>query len=312
LKKTPKISKTFIVFLCASLFIWALIKLSKQYTSYVTFPIEYTDLSQNRLLQKAPQESINVLLKGTGFRLLSSNFSKKKLKFSTLKLEYKSNHDYYFITSKLENLIQDQLGKNLEVKGFSQDSIFLSLGELKSKKVIVTPKIKTNFQLGYNLSEKLKVTPDSVLISGPEDEIEKITQVNTEEISLENIHEDVSVTLSLQSLNSYENIRISNSEVSVFGKVDKYTEGNISAPFVVKNIPFGVQLNTFPKEVKITFKVKLSDFNSVTAKSFIVECDYSLIEKNNLNYLTPTIKSKPAFVSSVKLSPSKIEFLIQK
>lgn len=312
MKKTPKLSKTFIAFLLASLFIWALIKLSKQYTSYVTFPVEYTDLSQDRLFQEAPQKDIKVLLKGSGFRLISSNFSRKRLKLSTNKLDHKRNHDYYFITSKLENSIQEQLGNALEVKGFSQDSIFLSLGKLKSKRVVVIPVINASYQLGYDLSEKLKVTPDSVLISGPEDQIDKIDKVRTEGLILEEINSDISSTLKLESLSEFENIRISDSNVLVFGKVDKYTEGNLTVPFVVKNVPFGIELNTFPKEVKITFKVKLSDFNSITAKSFVVECDYQITENNNLNYLTPIITAKPNYVSSVKMVPNKIEFLIQK
>lgn len=312
MKKTPKLSKTFIVFLCASLFIWALIKLSKQYTSYVTFPVEYTDLSQDRLLQKAPHKDLKILLKGSGFRLVSSNFSKNNLKLSTNKLDHKINNDYYFLTSKLKNYLQLQIGDNLEIKGFKQDSIFLSLGKLKSKKVKVLPVVNANYQLGYDLSKKIIVTPDSVVISGPENQINQINNVKTQELNIEDVNKDINFSLQLESFDDFENIRVSHKKVQIFGKVDKYTEGSLMVPFSVKNIPFGVELNTFPKEVKITFKVTLSDFNSVTPKSFVVECDYEPIELNNLSYLTPKITTKPTFVSSLKMVPNKIEFLIQK
>ena len=312
MKKSSKISKTFIVFLCTSLFIWALIKLSKQYTSYIIFPITYTNLPQDKLLQETPQKELKVLIKGSGFRLISSSLSKRNIGLNTDKLELKNNHKYFFLTSKLTSTIQEQIGGNLEVKGFFQDSLFLSLGKLKSKKVVVKAATNLTFQLGYDLSKKIKVSPDSVLISGPEDQIDKITQINTTSLNLEKVHSDIKSTLQLESLSVYENVRVNVNEVEVFGKVEKYTEGSLMVPFVVKNIPFGIELNTFPKEVKITFKVTLSDFNSVTPKSFVVECDYNTTELDNLNYLMPKIITKPNVISSVKMVPNKIEFLIQK
>lgn len=312
MKGRPRISKTFIVFLIASLFIWALIKLSKQYTSYVSYPLAYNNLPQDKLLQKEPQKNLKILLKGSGFRLISSNFSNKELILEIDKLEHKTNNDYFFLTSKLTSSLQNQIGDNLEIKGFEQDSILLSLGKLTSKKIAVVPVTNITYQVGYDLSNKLQVTPDSVFISGPEDEISKLTSIKTKPLALENVHTDITSKIDLESIEAYQNVRINTTEVNVFGKVDKYTEGSVSIPFVVKNVPLGVKLNTFPKEIEIKFKVALSNFNLVTNKSFVVECDYLSTELNKLNYLTPKIVSQPNFVSSVKMITNKVEFLIQK
>ena len=50
----------------------------------------------------------------------------------------------------------------------------------------------------------------------------------------------------------------------------------------------------------------------VSKLSFKIECDYSVSEKNNLGYLIPKIIEKPDFIKSVKIIPTKVDFLIQK
>ena len=77
-------------------------------------------------------------------------------------------------------------------------------------------------------------------------------------------------------------------------------------------MPDSIAVKTFPKKVKVFYQVGLTNFNKVNVGSFKVVCDYNNSLSNNLNYLIPKVVVKPRFVSSVKINPNKIEYLIQK
>ena len=129
---------------------------------------------------------------------------------------------------------------------------------------------------------------------------------------LENVSVNFSEKVSLLVPKNLKNVNYNKREVVVNGFVEKYTEGSFSIPFTVKNLPDNLNITTFPKEVKVVFKVDLPRFNQVKESAFTVVCDYGVSETNGFSYLIPKIISKPNFVKNVKIIPTKVEYLIQK
>ena len=306
------IPKAFIGFLVASFLIWALINLSKEYTSKVSYVVNYQELPQNKLLQLEPQKEIVLLLKGTGFNLLSSKISNKSIFLKTDKLSQKSDTKFYFLPNEQKISLQEQLSKGLQIEGILQDTIYLNIGSLASKKVPVIAKTNLQFNAGYALSESIKIKPDSITISGDSQQINDIQNITTKYLNVENIIDDFSKEVSVEIPENLNNIKISHQIITISGVVDKFTEGEFEIPVTLENIPFGTEVNVFPKKVKVTYKVGLKDFGKVTEDSFEVVCDFKQVEDNKVNYLLPRVKTKPALVSSVKITPDKIEYLIHK
>ena len=83
-------------------------------------------------------------------------------------------------------------------------------------------------------------------------------------------------------------------------------------PFNIKNLSKNTNLTTLIKTVEINFVVALSNFAKVSEASFKVDCDYGFSSKNNLGYLIPKVVTKPEFIKSFKINPTRIDFLIQK
>jgi len=129
---------------------------------------------------------------------------------------------------------------------------------------------------------------------------------------LENVSVNFSKKVPLLVPENLKNVHFNKRDVLVNGFVEKFTEGSFSIPFTVKNLPDNLNINTFPKEVNVFFKVDLPRFNQVKESNFTVVCDYRVSEINGLSYLIPKIISKPNFIKNVKIIPNKIEFLIQK
>lgn len=309
-KRQHKVSKSFIIAIGIALFFWLLTKLSKEYQTVVSFPVEYVNIPLDKRIQESPTKTIDIQIKASGFKLLSLQFFKKEIQLDASKLKRKTTTDYYFLIESQKIDIQNQVSNNYTINHFVQDTIHLNLGQLKSKKLPVKGNFDLNFKLGYHLTKPISIKPDSVLVSGPEAQINKLQELRLEKLTLVDVSE--SFKQKLQFENNLTLIKYNTKEVEISGEVDRFTEGSLEVPFTIINLPENTSVNTFPKTVKVVFQVGLSNFNKISASSFRVICDYKNSADSKLNYLIPKVIEKPAYVTSAKLTPNKVEFLIQK
>jgi len=307
LKKNVNIPKTFFGFLIASIFFWLLINLSKEYNAEVEYDIEYTKLPQQKTLIDAPFNKLTLNVKSSGYNLLMSSINHKPIILQLDKATKEKGNNYYFLSKNLLPEIQHQLKSGIELNSILVDTIPLKIGLLSSKKVPLKPNVNISFQLGYDLSKPLTLTPDSILISGNETDVKEIEFLNLDGATLENISKNTNITSSIifpEGVQIKTNYKSANIELLV----DKFTEGEIEVPVLVKNAPKGI--NIFPKKVKIIYKVGLKNFNEITPDLFKIECDYLETENKELNYLTPKLKSSPNLATVLRIVPDKIDFLI--
>ena len=304
--------KVFSIILVLTSIIWLLIELSKTYTSSVPFNVEYRNVPAGKLLQRKPDSELNIALKAPGFSLLNYKVKTNKISLD-LKNLIKKGSNYYLLPNQQLSYLNSQLPGENVIMSVLSDTIFVELGNNKSKKVPVNPSLDIKFKLGYNLIKNIKIIPDSVLVTGPEKYIDSIKELTTEVFKIDNVYNDIDENLELTLPAKNTNLIVSVKKVNIKGAVDKFTEGRFIMPVVVINEPENVKINAFPKEIEVIYQAGLSNFNKITKSSFLVVCDYEQYKKDTLiKYLTPIIKQKSEFISSMKINPDQIEFLIQK
>ena len=183
---------------------------------------------------------------------------------------------------------------------------------MTSKKVPVVGNFDLNYKLGYHLISALKITPDSMLVSGPESQIQNLKSLPISALSLTDISTNINLTLPIEVEKISDKLKFSKKEVQITGEVRQFTEGTMEVPFSIINLPESVQINTFPKTIEIKYQVEISKFKEIHANSFKVYCDYQQAINGGLSYMVPKLSIKPNFVTSVIITPAKIDFLIQK
>jgi len=312
LESKINIPKSFFSFLIASFFIWLLINLSKEYTTVVSYSLVYEKLPRNKVFQEKPLNELDIQIKASGFKLLSAKFHNTNVLFYLDKIKQTTDGRYYILPKTQEDIVQKQLYKGLRLDKILKDTVFLKLGELASKKVPVIANVKIDFNHGYDMVSPIKILPDSVFISGPKLQLDKINKIKTKELKLENVLENQEEIIGLELEDEFNKVNLSDNEVKISVVVDKFTEGEFLVPFVIQNLPLGIKIKTFPKQIKVIFKVGLNNFNKITSSSFKVSCDYNVSKANDLPYLIPKLDLKPSLISTVRLMPNKIDFLIQK
>ncbi len=308
--KNNKKLRVFLFFLTMSFLFWMLIKLSEEYIEDVKIEVNYIDLPAKKLLQSEPLNEITLTLKTRGFKLLRHKIKEKKLNYSLKEIKHLKNSVYFSETSSNINALQAQFSAETDLLKIKPDTLYFDFGKKFSKKVKVISDINLHFKSGFNLVNEIVFKPDYITISGPKGIIDSISEVKTEAVDIEKITESFEKNIPL--IIPDKKVSLSVDHIVITGKVDKFTEGIFTMPFEVINVPKTSIISTYPKEVKIVFQVALSDYNKVVPESFKVICDFKDSQNNQLDHLMPKIIEQPDIITSVKIVPNKIEYLIKK
>ncbi len=307
-----KMYYSFILFFLLSVIFWFMTKLSKEYEGTIKFPVTYSNLPDNKLLQENPLNFIEIHVKTSGFKLISEKISPNKLEIDASNIYYKSLTDYYLLISQQKLAVQKQMIKGIEIDHFIKDSILFNLGLLKVKKIPVNLRSDLTFAEGYELKETISINPDSILIKGPESILDTISFVSTTLFQKKQLNSSIKEIISIENFSKESNIRTQQDKIEISAIVEEFTEGEVEVPLTLINSPNNSSISTFPKLVKVTYKVALSNFNKVSSSAFLIECDYNMSKVNNLPYLIPQLVESSSLVRNIRIAPLKIDFIINK
>tara|TARA_R110000868_G_scaffold3348_5_gene21766 strand:+ start:278 stop:1240 length:963 start_codon:yes stop_codon:yes gene_type:complete len=305
--KNKKIN-VFLLFLVSAFIILIFTKLSKQYTNTLVFNIEKVNVPQERVILNDSSTVLSLTLKTSGFKWLRYYFDTPKVQIDFSKDVYQKESVYVWSKSKAF-LNNTQLDKHVELLNMSPDTLVFKYGVNMVKKVPVVLNSKIEFNQGYDVLGDYILEPDSIQIIGPDVIVSEIQNIETDTIVLSNIRTDISETVKLKLPEGKKELKFSDTDVILKASVDKFTEGTLKIPINVINIPKGVSLNYFPKEVNVSYYVNLSNFNSVKGKDFKVVCDYNKIGENQ-SFLIPELVKSPKSIKKSKINQQRIEFII--
>ena len=312
MKTTQTISKSFFGFLVASFLIWVLITFSKEYKTVISYEVNFINVPQKNILLETTPQRLDCYVNGSGFRLFWSQLFDQKINLDVSKFAQKSPTKTYILPKNQLSNIKQQLMSGVVIETILKDTLYIKMGFLHAKKVPLKPNLNINYQVGYNLYGDVKVTPDSVVISGDENQLKSIHFLELESLKLTNVKANFSNSVAILKHSKSKTIKLTTSKAVISAKVDKFTEGSLKVPFKIVNLPSEIKITTLSETVLVTFVVALSQFSRVSEASFVIECDYEMATKNDLGYLIPKIVLKPDFVENIKIIPTKIDFLIQK
>jgi len=298
----------FVLFLFLSFLISLLVKLSNSYTLTINYQLSPTQLEPNELIFTDKPKSINITLNGRGFDLLKHYIRKPiiEVDFSLLR---KNNNKYFWTESDQIDKINNHFDSKILVKSITPDTVIFPFDSQFVKKVPVNILVESSFAVGFDLIDKFKSYPDSIIITGPKSKLDSISNISTKQIMLNDINSTIEIPVDLNISSNLSPFRFSHQSVSIVGEVDKFTEGLVNIPVPVINVPDSLSINFFPKEVSVAFYSSLESFSEISETNFKVECDFNLLSKDN-NYLYPTLVKQPLNIKTAELKTNKLEFII--
>lgn len=303
--------KVFLVFVMISTFFWLLIKFSKQYTSIVSFPVTYTSVPSDMVWGEIPDVTLNMSTTTSGFQHLSYVFFKKKVEIDLSRIRNLGNEQYFLLPKEQFSSIIRQFPSDTKLVYRSPDTLFFDLSKKISKKIPVVLRDSLVLAPSFKFVEDVKISPDSITISGPSSIVSKINEIHTEFLLKDNIRKNSDVNLKLEHL-GVDNVDMSDTKVDVSIRVEQFTQSTVNVPIIIRNVPKGYLLKIFPDEVAVTFNTGLSNFESVKQSSFRIVADYNKIDVGNSQFIPLEKVYIEDGIELVKIDPIEVEFLLRK
>ena len=298
----------FVLFLVLSFLISLLVKLSNTYTQTLKFELVPTQLLSNEVLISNASKSIKVTLSGKGFELLKYYIYPPKIEVDFSQLNKDKALYYWTERSQFEHII-NYFDEKVTLKSINPDTILYPYDRQFIKKIPVEIAVKSSFAVGYDLVQPFRSDPDSITLMGPESVLKSINAVRTKTTKFNAVNTTINKVVGLDIKNKSNQLTYSHKKVSIHAEVDKFTEGTVSVPVTIVNVPENLTINFFPKEIRVLFYTSLKAYNSVKAHQFSVECDFNALTTDN-KYLKPFLVSQPKSVKTAKLETTEFEYVI--
>lgn len=304
--------QVFLLFLMMSFFLLLVTKLSKEYIHIAKVGITYKNVPLDLVIPPSKNFNLTVTTKGSGFEILYNSLSKKYVQIDFQNDIESSENEFiwYYLSNQLQ--LKAAFKSQLEVVDVFPKKISIGYEKEYSKKIPVKLNSLVTFSPGYDLAKPYKTIPDSVLVVGSQIDLDTINFIDTEVVTLNKLQTDFEGVAKLISPISETQIKLSHSNVITKIEVDKFTEGTVEVPVLIKNLPQNVSINYFPKYISVTYYLPLSDYGKFQASDFKIECDYMKSQNSDFTFMIAELVKIPKSVKKARLSSDKVEFIFLK
>jgi YbbR domain-containing protein len=288
---------------------WLVATLSNTYNYNLKAIINYRNVPQKRAFHSLQSDTVNITIKGTGWKMLFSKMSNENniVKVDLHRLE---NETYIVISSQLLN-INAIRPEDKKIIAFNPDTLYFDFSNRSVRRVPVQLVKSVKYQQQFSQSGNVIVKPAYVTISGPSNRIDNITSWPTDSLVLHNIGDNVNTSVNLIA-SSEGNVGIYPKTVRVNIPVDEFTEKTLELPVkLTGNVDF-YNVKLFPKKVKVTFTTSLSHYADINEGLFEAQADLNLWRVYGYNTLPVKVTRLPAYCKIVNVEPSNIDFIVKK
>ncbi|GLU44504.1 hypothetical protein Musp01_21280 [Muricauda sp. NBRC 101325] len=289
---------------------WFISNLSEPYESRAYFNLNYRNLPDSLLLGNHSEEQIEAKLRASGFQFLFYNFFKQRMDIDVSKVAYQ-NGRYVLDEAPLKRQMEQQLSQNVSLIELDRRQLAVDLYQVDTKKIPVEAKLNLRLQQNYILDGKLRISPDSIQVKGPKNEIDTIRAIKTMAIQLANVNSDFSNDAALVFPKGLDNTIFSVSQVKVSGKVSKFSEKVFEVPIKGLNFPEGYQVKIFPNSVTVLCKATLDRLKEISATDFEIVADYAQLNGSANSTLFLELSRKPENVYDVRMEENTVNFVLE-
>ena len=298
----------FLLFLAITFFFWWSQTMSQNFQTVMRVPVQLSDVPDDIRVTMPPVRHITVSLSGKGSALRKSG------RRGSHHVLYVSNSAFNMVqghaslsTLGLRDSITALLPSSVTIRSVSPDSLVYQYalqhgvmlpvefgGSIESQDQFFLERIEFNpdsilakVLLSDTASHRAVVDAGQIVISS--DTITRTVPIKRESGVIYN-QDDVLMTVLSQ----------------------QYTEKSLEIPIAGVNFPDFVTLKAFPSKAVVTFWVKMSEYDRVTASDFHVVVDYNDIAGSEASKARLRIFSQPANVRNVRLQTRTVDYLMER
>ena len=291
--------------------LWYLSKLNHEYTVDVWLPISLVNNPPGKLLVGERHREIQLRVSGHGYTLL------RMKRFRTeLSLDLRSLWPYFtydtggmatFRGQQLSALINRQLPSGIQLDQLLSDSLRFQFSEQMSRRVPVESHLHYSVEELSMQTGPVRLSPDSVTVSGPRATLQNISSLPTEEVDVGVLRSTYEGVVALKHPNDVD---VMPEQVQITVPTAQYTEKVLTMPVVLEGLPDTLVATLLPASVKLTCRVPIASYDSLTPSSMRLSVRYSSVELNIP--LRVAVQQQPSWVQQVDFDPKSVSVFVER
>jgi len=307
---TWKKTLTFLFFLLLAFVFWLLQALQQSLETEVSIPIHYQNIPLEVNLANDTPTVIKIKIKNRGTSILQYTVGRKKNESLDVDLSSinKKNSSYTISKKDLEAMISSYLASGTTLISFTPDILDIKYQILQTKELPIVLSGQLVPATSYMLIDTMLLTPSKVYAYAPKNILDALSAIYTENIDIVNIQTPIKKKIKLISP---KDVKLNISDVELNVSAEEFTEKVIRMPIVCKNQPENYKIHIFPLIAEITCPVTLTDYGKITESDFEISIDYFELLKSRDYTIRVTLSKKPVQIKTYRISPEKVEFLIE-
>jgi hypothetical protein len=300
--------------LLVSALFWILKSLDQNYSVTMPYPVRYTNQMERMVLFGDNPEQVYLSVSGRGYdlirlRMLSAS-RPLTIDLSKIKSEQINRNDSFHVNIGTKNItgqLMLNLNEEIKISDIYPDTLHLTLSRKVIRKVPVKVQLQIKAINQYVLKHKPYTVPDKIIVSGPQNVIDTISNLQTEVYKVDN---DKPLVFGFVKIKPVPGLSFSRSEVVVYIEREKYTEKDLSIPIFVRNCPDSLNLKLFPTNIEVSCNVGLSMYKHVNSSTIKAYVDYNDIQ--NKQKLEVHLVDYPEYIRLIDFKPKIVDYIIEK
>jgi len=300
----------FLIFLLISCFFWVLQNLQDVGEFEMEIPITYSEIPENISITNKLPKSFKVTLRDKGTNLYYSYKHRKEMTIHVNPMNwYRKDRIARIASSSFDTYLRNRLPSTTQLLRVSPDTLAIYFVEKAVKSVPVHLNSRLSLSSQHFLPKAPLLTPSVINIYAPADVLNKIKQLETELLEIEDLKDTMDVIVGLKPI---EGVRFSTTSIQVKFNVEEFTEQTLTIPVTGLNFPSGQYLLSFPPTVKVTFFVGLSSYKNLKETDFEITVDHSKLMHSEKRSQKVVLTKNPTYVSNIRIQPEFVDCLIEK
>lgn len=300
----------FVTCLLLAFVAWIFVTLSNNYI----FPVKVALNFKNQPLRKAfyalQADTVTALVGGTGWQKLFSTLTSAQDRIVSIDLKKLETQNFIVLSSQLPQINQKS-EKNQQIISFNPDTVYFDFAARKVKRVPVVLNFSISYQPQCARSGDIGLKPDFVTISGPAAYVDGVKSWKTDSLTVKKANTNISRRLNLLPPKE-NNVSIYPKTVDVNVPVEEFTEKVLEIPVKLINNKIYSKVTLFPKKIKVTFMVSLSNYPDINTDFFEAVADLDAWQKNGSVILPVKMKQQPDYCHIINIQPTSVNFIIRK
>jgi YbbR domain-containing protein len=286
--------------------LWLHASTDKMYEYTFNYNLKLVDLSPELILAEPVPASAEVKINGKGKELLKLLFSKER----TLKINAQKFSSGEIELPLRKEMISIPEGLNLSIVDIdSPKTLKVNLQKVEGKKVPVISQLRFLPQEGYFQKGKVKFTPGEIKITGPSENVEKISYILSREEEFQDLKKSLSGTIDLIPP-PFFNVRFIPKMVDFSAEIEKGEKRTLeNLPVKLINPPRVKKVLLDPKTASLEVLGEKETLDELTPEKIKINIDCSGLKSGKVR-LSPQIQL-PEDIILIKAEPDSFSLEIK-